>query len=79
MEQPASSASLRAIQIGSWWETITASWPAAAWVASLMASRIRATISLYGSPQVGFRGLRKYHQVRGFRSAPSRETFRPSR
>ena len=33
--------------------------------------RIRAAISAYGSPQVGCRGLRRCHQLRGSRSAPS--------
>jgi hypothetical protein len=53
------STSERAIQIGSWCDTISASCPSAASIAARMANRIRAAISTYGSPQLGVSGLRK--------------------
>ena len=40
------SSASRVIQIGSWWETITASWPRAASRASYTAASMRAVTSL---------------------------------
>ncbi len=59
----------RVIQIGSWWETTTASWPWAARRASWTAAIIRPTTSRYGSPQEGRHGFHRCRQVRGSRSA----------
>ena len=58
------------VQIGSWWETSTASPPAAAACAVYTAPSIRRAISRYGSPQDGVIGSRSLGQFAGFNRLP---------
>ena len=58
-------------QTGSWWLTSTASCPRASSRAAATAASIRSTCSVYGSPQDGRNGLRRYGQCSGWRSEPS--------
>ena len=62
------SACSRHTQIGSWWDTITASWPSASRRASSTAAHIRAATSEYGSPHDGRKGLSRCRQTDGVRT-----------
>ncbi|OLT13391.1 hypothetical protein BJF78_03440 [Pseudonocardia sp. CNS-139] len=60
----------RSVQIGSWCETHTASWPSASVRARCTAPSMRCAMSRYGSPHDGVNGSRRRCQYCGARSAP---------